>query len=144
MILNTSRKRKCSPIHVVNTRATAYPLSLAQLTIAQGREGMGRSRQPSGSCMHREIFSLATTFGPVSFLSLCHCWLKVNALIFKRLSEKGRKHLGRKKGKRKPENERQIWVVRFPPLSCNCLEATQVSYAHLRAAAFSAPQTEAL
>ena len=97
MTLNTSWKRKCSPIHVANTRATAHPLSLAQLTNAHGREGMGRSRQPCGSCMHREIFSLATTFGPVSFLSLCHHWLKVNTLIFECLPDKGRKLPGRQK-----------------------------------------------
>lgn len=144
MILNTSQKKKCSPLHVVNTRDTAYPLSLAQLAIAQGRKGMGRSRHPSGSCMHREISSVATAFGPVSFLSLCHHWLKVNALIFKCLSEKGRKRPGRKKSKSKQENERQTWAASFPPLSCSCLESTQVSYAHLRAAAFSALQTEAL
>lgn len=58
MILNLSWKGKCSPIHVVNTGATASHLNLTQLTIAWRRKDMGRSRQPSGSCTHRKNFHL--------------------------------------------------------------------------------------
>lgn len=49
----TFQKRESRPKHVVNPRVRAYSHSPTQLTIVQGRAGMGRSRQSSGICMHK-------------------------------------------------------------------------------------------
>lgn len=71
--------------------STQEPQLLPSASLSSPLHGEGKTWEGVGSHLVAARTEKTSIFGLGSFLSLCHYCLKVNVLVFKCLSEKGRK-----------------------------------------------------